>query len=340
MARDPLDRYWMILGGEAEARYLTSKQTMMDVDLRSDTETLWAIHSSAAPSKKSQGEVSLLDLKAELAGRMLSDCTMCERSCHANRACGEAGHCGVLDTRISSEFLHMGEEPELVPSHTIFFSGCTFDCVYCQNYDISTNPVSGMMIPPDLLSKAIEKRAMNDAGKVHQLNLPAASKNVNWVGGDPTSNLAFILRTLSECDVNLPQVWNSNMYLTERTLELLDGAIDVYLTDFKYGNDICAKRLSGIDRYMEVTQRNHQIARAQAEMIIRHLVLPSHLECCTRPILTWIAKNLKEVKVNVMGQYRPAHRAQGFKDISRSIRVSEYESALRIAEELELDLCA
>ena len=197
-----------------------------------------------------------------------------------------------------------------------------------------------MMIPPGLLSRAIEKRAMIDAGKAHPLSLPGASRNVNWVGGDPTSNLAFILRTLSECDANLPQVWNSNMYLTERTLELLDGVIDVYLTDFKYGNDICAKRLSGIDRYMEVAQRNHLIARAQAEMIIRHLVLPSHLECCTRPILTWIAENLEGVKVNVMGQYRPAHKAQSFGDISRSIRVSEYESALRIAEELGLDLCA
>ena len=339
MPRDPLSRYWKVLKGEASARYLTCKRTRIEVDLSSDTATLWKIHASQHPNADSEGNVSLLDLKAEIARRVLEDCTLCERNCGANRLAGSEGHCGVLEAKISSEFLHMGEEPDLVPSHTIFFSGCTFDCVYCQNSDISTNPKSGVSVSPERLSNVIRRRAMASMGASRRLLAPVVSRNVNWVGGDPTSNLPYVLMTLSRCEVNIPQVWNSNMYLSQNALELLDGVIDVYLTDFKYGNDACAKRLSNVDRYSEIVRRNHLIALNQAEMIVRHLVLPSHLDCCTRPVLNWIAENLEGVKVNVMGQYHPAHRSAEFEELSHSLGTSEYRSALKMAEDLGLDLC-
>ena len=90
------------------------------------------------------------------------------------------------------------------------------------------------------------------------------------------------------------------MYLSEESMALLEGVVDVYLTDFKYGNDACASRLSNAPDYLRIVARNHLLGRAHAEMMIRHLVLPGHVECCTRPVLTWIASTLKEVKVNVM----------------------------------------
>ena len=90
---------------------------------------------------------------------------------------------------------------------------------------------------------------------------------------------------------------------------------------------------------MMVVKRNHLLARANGEMIIRHLVLPGHLDCCTRPALTWISENLNEVKVNVMAQYRPEFRAREFTEIAHPLSIEDYESALRIAEELGLELC-
>jgi putative pyruvate formate lyase activating enzyme len=114
--------------------------------------------------------------------------------------------------------------------------------------------------------------------------------------------------------------------------------MDVHLTDFKYGNDNCARRLSKIPNYTKIVERNHILARQSAEMIIRHLVLPGHIECCTRPVLSWIAENLDDVKVNVMGQYRPEHRASEYEEIARGLKMKEYQSALAIAEELGLDL--
>jgi putative pyruvate formate lyase activating enzyme len=165
------------------------------------------------------------------------------------------------------------------------------------------------------------------------------ARNVNWVGGDPTSNLPFILTVLRECSADIPQVWNSNMYLTEESMRLLDGVIDVYLTDFKYGNDKCALRLSNAPEYMRIVTRNHLMAKKNAEMIVRHLVLPGHVECCTLPALTWISENLKDVKVNVMSQYRPEHRAREFPELSGYLTEEDYYRSLKIAERLGLDLC-
>jgi putative pyruvate formate lyase activating enzyme len=128
------------------------------------------------------------------------------------------------------------------------------------------------------------------------------------------------------------------MYLTERTMELLEGVVDVYLTDFKYGNNECAKRLSNVDNYWDIVSRNHKIARSQCEMIIRHLVLPNHFECCTRPVLQWISENLKDVRVNVMDQYRPEFNAYEHKDLTRKLKSSEFERALKLALDLGLSL--
>ena len=321
--------------GEEEAKYLLSKRIPAEARLSDETLELWEVHGRALRARAAEKtRPSLLDLKCELAARMLEECTLCERSCRVNRKIGAAGHCGVLEPRISSTFLHMGEEPELVPSYTIFFSGCTFNCVFCQNWDISTRPEAGATIEPDALAGVINARA---PGKTRSPSFDAA-KNVNWVGGDPTSNIPFILKVLRLTDANLPQVWNSNMYLTEDSMSLLDGVIDVYLTDFKYGNDDCALRLSNAPEYMRITTRNHLLARRNGEMIIRHLVLPGHIECCTEPVLRWIADNLDNVKVNVMSQYRPAHRASNYEEISKPLTLREFRRAIEIAENLNLNL--
>ena len=339
MSGKALLHYCKILDGDEQARYLKAKRVAVDIDLDTDSESLWKAHDSALGSSReshdNDNRTSLLDLKVELARRMLAECELCERRCRANRSEGCKGHCGVLEPRISSDFLHMGEEPDLVPSYTIFFSGCTFNCVFCQNWDISTRPTGGVEMSAESVARMIELKAKGERGGP----LLGRAKNVNWVGGDPTSNLPFILKVLEECDANLPQVWNSNMYLTEESMRLLTGVVDVYLTDFKYGNDACALRLSNAPDYMRIIERNHLLGRQHAEMIIRHLVLPGHVECCTRPALNWISENLIDVKVNVMAQYHPEHRAKEFPEIAGPLRMSEFRAAMKIADERGLDLC-
>ena len=266
-------------------------------------------------------------LSADLAGLIkecediVKSCELCEHRCHVNRLKGETGICGVSGAKISSEFLHWGEERELVPSHTIFFSGCNSKCCFCQNWDISQDPDSGFVIEPEKLAGVVRARWKQGA------------KNVNWVGGDPTPNLLYILKVLKHLDINTPIIWNSNMYMTERTMNILNKVIDLWLTDFKYGNDKCAERLSKLPGYFGVVSRNHKLA--EGDVIIRHLVMPNHSDCCSKPILEWISDNLgKETYVNIMDQYWPAYNADKHKDISIRLPKIQFLAVLDHAKKL------
>ena len=162
--------------------------------------------------------------------------------------------------------------------------------------------------------------------------------NVNWVGGDPTPNLPYILKVLRFCRENIPQIWNSNMYCSLETMKLLDGVIDLYLTDFKYGNNKCAERLSKVKNYFEIVSRNHLIASKQAEITIRHLVLPNHTKCCSEKILKWISENIKEnYVVNLMDQYRPEWNAYKYEEINRFLTENEFEEVVKTAEKLGIN---
>jgi putative pyruvate formate lyase activating enzyme len=265
---------------------------------------------------------SYLDLKMKIAEIMFHHCQICEKACKIDRG-HEKGECGVNDPLIASEFLHLGEELPLVPSHTIFFAGCNFRCVYCQNWDISQQPSMGISLSEKKLAERIDKRREE------------GSRNVNFVGGDPTPNLPYILRTMDLVKENIPVVWNSNMYLSSKAIKLLDGFVDLYLTDFKYGNNQCAFRLSGISNYMEIVGRDHMIAWQGGDMIIRHLVLPNHVECCSKPLLRWIVENIgNEVVINIMGQYHPVYRAISHPDISRLPFNREVSEVLHYAKDL------
>jgi putative pyruvate formate lyase activating enzyme len=125
--------------------------------------------------------------------------------------------------------------------------------------------------------------------------------------------------------------------MSPEAMKLLSGTQDVYLTDFKYGNDACALKYSKVPNYWKVVTRNHKLAFADAELIIRQLVLPANVECCTRPVLKWIAKNFGYmVRVNLMNQYRPEAKAHEYPEISRRLKAEEFEKALEIAREVGL----
>jgi len=341
-ARRSLARYFAVMGDELPARFLVSKRVPISVKLSASDEDLWSAHEQGLKEfRKLLGdvdsgrvkledvkkpEVSLLDTKVELARRILKSCHFCERRCGIDRTAGKRGVCGVGERpRMASEFMHYGEEPELVPSYTIFFNGCTFKCQYCQNWDISQFPEAGAAVSPETLAKLVERARKEGA------------RNVNWVGGEPTPNLHNILAALNECEVSIPSVWNSNFYMSLEAMKLLFGTQDVYLTDFKYGNDACALKYSKVPNYWKIVTRNHRLAFVDAELIIRQLVLPTNVECCTRQILEWIAENLGGmVRVNLMDQYRPEAKACEYLEISRRLKAEEFEKALEIAREVGL----
>jgi putative pyruvate formate lyase activating enzyme len=321
-----LSNYFEILNGKRKTKFLICKKNPVSFNKNESCKNLWKIHDKAIKNLnllKKEQKLSLLDLKIELASRIFNNCSFCERRCGINRN-KKTGKCGVKEPEISSEFLHTGEERILVPSHTIFFSGCTFNCVFCQNWDISQENC-GTYVDPDKLLKLINFRKNQ------------GSRNINWVGGDPTPNLLYILKVLNLCKINTPQIWNSNMYCSSETMKLLDGVIDLYLTDFKYGNNKCAKRLSKVDNYLEIIKRNHILAHENSEMIIRHLVIPNHVECCSKPIIKWISENLPNACVNIMSQYRPEYQARDYDDISRNVTIEEFLQVKEYADKLKIN---
>ncbi|MEJ2279859.1 MAG: radical SAM protein [Candidatus Lokiarchaeota archaeon] len=277
---------------------------------------------------------SYIDLVVHLAKRYLKHCILCERRCGINRLLGEKGVCLLTqDAYVSSAFLHWGEESVLVPSGTIFFQSCNFECVFCQNYDISQSwknkrkldEIARKVNPKDLANIA------KDLGKKGALN-------INYVGGDPIPNLYTILRSLLFQDDNICQLWNSNFYMTEESLALILHLIDFWLPDFKYGNNKCARKLSGIDNYYDILTRNLKIIHdiGSGEIIIRHLVMPNHVECCSKPILDFIAKEIPKAFVNIMGQYRPVFKASNFPEINRRPTSDEMTLVQNYANQLEI----
>jgi len=137
--------------------------------------------------------------------------------------------------------------------------------------------------------------------------------------------------------VNIPVVWNSNSYYSPETAKLLAGFGDVYLLDFKYGPGECAERISDAPNYWETCTRNHLEAKEYGELIIRMLILPNHFECCTKPIMNWIAKSLgTETRVNVMFQYRPEWHAYEVPELRRRLTRHEMERAIHLAKEANL----
>lgn len=277
------------------------------------------------PNFQRAKENKLLDEKIKEAEKLVENCGFCERKCNVNRRQGRSGWCRVsYESRISSAFVHMGEEIELIPSGTIFFSGCNFHCVYCQNYDISQKPEKGSIWNPQKIADWIEKNE-------------AVIKNVNLVGGEPTPNLHHILKALKLCNVYLPIVWNSNMYMSLEAMKLLEGVVDLYLADFRYGNSECAEKLSRVKNYFEIVSRNHKIAAQHASVLIRQLVLPNHTECCSKKVLLWIKENLgNDAVINIMSQYRPMHLAHGYAEINRFLTMQEYNDVVGYARRIGL----
>ncbi|BAA30212.1 radical SAM protein [Pyrococcus horikoshii] len=327
-AEEALPKYFAILKREEEPNFMLARNVKVRFRGDEDLDGLWVIHDEGLDKLKENDltenpERNLLDLKAKIADKILERCTLCEIKCRVNRK-KSPGYCRVKESLVASDFLHYGEEPELVPSYTVFFSGCNFRCVFCQNWDISQFRI-GVEYLPEYMAIKIEK--------AFQLG----ARNVNFVGGEPTPNLPFILETLRYVRVPIPIVWNSNMYMSEEAMKLLDGVVDIYLGDFKYGNDRCAMKYSKVPRYWEVVTRNFLLAKEhfRAEFLIRHLVMPNHLDCCTKPILRWIAENLgREIRVNVMFQYRPEYKAIEYDEIARTLTLDEMREAEKITKKL------
>jgi putative pyruvate formate lyase activating enzyme len=316
---------------------------------------------------------NLLDLCRELTQRMLRRCTFCRWHCGVDRSRGtRLGTCKLAtESRVASYFHHQGEEliyRGRFGSGTIFFTSCNMRCCFCQNGDISTDKDNGEVVSARTLAT------------MAWLLRTEGCHNINWVGGEVTIHLHTIVEAIcllaeleptiedlraalpvksdfffhlpqrSEHAVyhgmfNAPMLWNSNFFMSEASLKILRLLMDVWLPDLKFGPGKCAITLSRTPWYWEtVTQNIKTIYEWGEDFTIRHLVMPNHVECCTRPVLEWIAKHTPDVPVNVMDQFHPDNFCDPhsprfdpkYRELARRPTRAEILEAFRYAKELGL----
>lgn len=269
------------------------------------------------------------------ASAHLLDCHLCPHRCGEERAAAN-GVCRVgQESYIASEMLHVGEEKFLSPSHAIFFSGCTATCTFCTAAKFAFRPTYGVVVHPQQLANRILQRQSEGA------------RSVSFIGGDPAPHIPFIVETLQliQPQRTIPSVFNSNFYLTHTALDLLDGEIDIYLPDLKFGpatnrttadGKNCGEELGGMPNYWSVvTECIDRIYREKKRIVVRHLLMPNHFTCCTEPVLRWLAER-PEIGVSLLTQYlAPAH-AGG--EMGRVLAAEEIAQAQKLARDLSLRL--
>ncbi|MHC5002020.1 MAG: radical SAM protein [Planctomycetota bacterium] len=264
--------------------------------------------------------------RAERARATLSRCTLCELRCGADRLRGEPAPCGLgAETWSFKRHLSFAEELELLPSYMVYLDGCNMRCRFCVQGPTCFSPTAGEPVDPATLA-----RELNDAAQ-------AGARSINLLGGEPGLHVHTILAVAAAAPGPLPLVLNSNMYMTPLVLELLDGVVGTYLADFKFGNDECARELAGIDRYVEVVTRNLRIADRQGDLIVRHLLMPGHLDCCLEPVAEWVARHLPDARFSLMEGYVPAWRTVGRGDaLGRTVSAAELARARGVVARLGL----
>jgi putative pyruvate formate lyase activating enzyme len=227
-----------------------------------------------------------------------SNCALCEHHCLVDRTNGHLGFCKAGTTaNLFRHRIEYGEELELIPSHLFYLSGCDLRCSFCIAGINAFDPDRGVPLTSSLFNEAVEWGRNRGA------------RNIQWVGGEPTIHLPAILDVMSRCPKLPPVVWKSDFYGTPEAIEMLNGVVDVYVADFKFGNDACAKRLAGVDNYLAIITRNLKLATKQSKLIIRHLLLPGHAKCCYEPVAQWLRREMPDVPFSLRDSYLPSWRA-------------------------------
>lgn len=279
--------------------------------------------------------IDILNTNSKLAYSLLKSCKLCPRRCGVNRLKNQKGFCrSGLRPVVYSWFSHPGEEPPISGtkgSGTIFFTHCTMHCVYCQNYEFSQLSDEKEITVEELsrIMLSLQKQGC------HNINLVT-----------PTHFVPQILEALSiaaKAGLNVPIVYNTGGYDLVSVLQVLDGIVDIYLPDMRYGEDGPAKEFSNAPDYVKINQEaikemhrqvgdlvldEHGIAKK--DLLIRHLVLPNGLASSEKVFKFLSEKISKNVYISLMSQYHPVYRAREYPAINRRITKEEYEEAFEL----------
>jgi len=278
--------------------------------------------------------VRLMAIGDDLLAR-LSNCDLCPQNCRVDRTAGQTGQCGITDRlQVASCNLHHGEEPPLSGSRgsgTIFFSGCSLSCLYCQNYPISQHLVGSPMTIEELAEQMLSLQRRN----AHNINLVT-----------PDHVVGHIVRAIGlavKDGLDIPIVFNSSGYQKLETLRLLEGIVDIYLVDMRYADNEIARNCSRAGQYKEVNQAAvkemfRQVGNlaldddgiATSGVLVRHLVLPQGMSGSAEVFRFMAEEVSRDIYVSLMSQYFPAYQAVDHPRLGRKITPAEFDKAVKM----------
>jgi putative pyruvate formate lyase activating enzyme len=275
----------------------------------------------------------------------LHDCDLCPHECHVDRFSAKLGYCkSDASFNISSICIHKGEEPAISGAGgicNIFFTHCNLQCIYCQNFQISDNLASVTSTRLELEEVIRQVKVILDSG-------------INRVGFVSPSHFIPQVKIIMKCILSMGYkpvwVYNSNGYDKAETLRSLEGMIDVYLPDFKYMEPALAGEYSDAPDYPEMAARSlkemfrqkgailhlAQDGTAESGIIIRHLVLPGHIENSLK-VLKYISEELSpKLHISLMSQYYPTPRVSCHPKLKNTVSAEEYAIVVSQMDWLEM----
>ena len=268
---------------------------------------------------------------------ILNRCNICPRECNVNRNNNELGFCKCNnEIKIANYSLHMWEEPCISGANgsgTIFFSYCNLQCIYCQNYEISTLHKGKVVSKEELVDIFLELQNRK-------------ALNINLV--TPTHYVPLIKEVIIEAKekgLKIPIIYNTSSYEKVDTLKSLDGLIDVYLPDLKYYDDKLSIKYSKANNYFEyaikaIDEMYRQVGRVKIEkgiikkgVIVRHLVLPGHIDD-SKKILKYLYQKYKDnIYISIMNQFTPVNKTN-YPNLNRILTEEEYDEVIDYAYDL------
>lgn len=204
------------------------------------------------------------------------------------------------------------EEEEISPTLAVYFVGCNARCGFCHAKSFSH-------CSPQALDVGLLRSILRKSG-----DLPI--RTVSFLGGEPSLYLSGIQEAVQGLHLP-PLVLNSNMLFSGYEWRRLEGLIDYFIADLKFGNDDCAADIAHVGDYWATVTYNILEADNRAGVIVRHLVLPGHLECCTKPVIQWIGRY--GLRANLMLYYYP--NGSGQPDLERELTYEEVKAAHGLA---------
>ncbi len=269
----------------------------------------------------------------------LEKCQICPRECKVNRNEGEKGLCGMSSkVKVARISLHYFEEPPISGTNgsgTIFFSGCNMKCIFCQNYNISTNNFGKEISIEELANKMIELQEK----KAHNINLVTPTHY--------TPQIIEAIKIAKKKGLTIPIIYNSSGYEKVETLKKLNGLIDIYLPDLKYYDEIIAIKYSKAPNYFEfatnaIKEMYNQVGKVKFDksgilkkgVIVRHLMLPENLND-SKTILNYLYKTYHDnIFISIMNQYTPLEQVKNIESLNHKVKESDYNKLINYACDL------